>query len=389
LDIGKIKNSIRKDIDSSYKKLHQLSRNLHDNPETAMEEYKASAWLTEYLAQNGFTVEKGICDLPTAFRAQYGTGRPSVAFLTEYDALPKLGHACGHNLIAASSVAAGVACRKVVDELGGSVIVFGTPGEELAGGKAIMVERNAFAGIDVAMITHPGGGHHVLMMALACQNLYIEYFGRAAHAAAEPEAGINALAALILAFNAVDALRQHIKETSRIHGIITDGGEAANIVPAHTAATFMVRAVENTYLDELKEKVIGCFAGAAAATGAELKYRWDSVRYASMKNNITLGQLFRENMEELERSIPLGDGTRSSGSTDVGNVSQLLPTIHPTVAVAPDSIYIHTRGFADVAASEDALCRMLDAAKAMAMTASDILSSPEMLKKVQVEFRKG
>jgi amidohydrolase len=389
MDIGKIKNSIGKDIDSSYKKLYQLSRNLHNNPETAMEEYKAAAWLTEYLAQNGFTVEKGICDLPTAFRAQYGKGKPSVAFLAEYDALPKLGHACGHNLIATSSLAAGIACRKVVDELGGSVTVFGTPGEELAGGKATMAERNAFTGIDVAMITHPGGGHHVLMSALACQNLYIEYFGRAAHAAAEPETGINALAAMIIAFNAIDALRQHIKETSRVHGIITDGGEAANIVPAHTAATFMVRAVENKYLDELKEKVIGCFAGAAAATGAELKYRWDSVRYASMKNNITLGQLFRENMGELGRSIPLGDGTRSSGSTDVGNVSQLLPTIHPTVAIAPDSVYIHTGGFAEVAASEDALRCMLDAAKAMAMTAADILSSPEMLKKVQAEFRKG
>jgi amidohydrolase len=387
MDITGIKNAIARDIDSSYNNLRELSLELHDNPETAMAEYKAAAWLTEYLEKNGFSVERGICDLPTAFRAKYGKGKPSIAFLAEYDALPKMGHACGHNLIAASSIAAGVAARKAVDELGGSVMVFGTPGEELAGGKAIMVERSAFTGVDFAMITHPGGGHHILMNALACQNLYIEYFGRAAHAAAEPETGINALAAMILAYNAIDALRQHVKETSRIHGIITDGGEAANIVPAHTAATFMVRAVEDKYLDELKGKVINCFNGAAAATGAELKYRWDDVRYAAMKNNVTLGQLFKKNIEELERSIPLGDAVRSSGSTDVGNVSQLFPTIHPTVAIAPDSVNIHTREFAGVAASEDALRRMLDAAKAMAMTAADLLADPAMVKKAQAEFK--
>lgn len=388
MDITELKKAIVRDIDSSHQQLRELSLKLHENPETAMKEEQASAWLTEYLERAGFSVEQGICNLPTAFRAEYGKGKPVIAFLAEYDALPKLGHACGHNLIAASSLAAGVAVRKAVDDLGGSVIVFGTPGEELAGGKAIMAERGAFTGVDAAMITHPGGGHHVLMNALACQNLYIEYFGRAAHAAAEPEAGINALSAMILAFNAIDALRQHVKETSRIHGIITDGGEAANIVPSHTAATFMVRAVEDKYLDDLRERVIGCFTGAAAATGAELKYRWDEVRYAAMKNNVALGQLFKENMEELERSISIGDSPRSSGSTDVGNVSRLCPTIHPTVAIAPDSIPIHTRDFAKVAATEDALVCMLDAAKAMAMTAADLLFSPETLNKVQAEFRK-
>jgi len=389
MDIEAIKKSVIKDIDSSYNKLRELSRNIHDNPEIAMEEHRASTWLCEYLEMNGFEIERGICKLPTAFRGKYGRGKPVIAFLAEYDALPKIGHACGHNLIATSSIAACVACRKVVDELGGSVMVLGTPGEELAGGKAIMAERDAFADVNIAMITHPGGGNHVVVSALACQNLYIEFFGRAAHAAAEPEAGINALAAMILSFNAIDALRQHIKEKARIHGIITDGGEAANIVPAHTAATFMVRTADDRDLDELKEKVISCLTGAAVATGAEFKYRWEGVRYASMKNNLTLGRLFQQNMVTLGRRIPMGNNVKSSGSTDVGNVSQLLPAIQPMVSIAPNTVLTHSPEFAKIAATEDALRCMLDAAKAMAMTAIELLGSPETLEKVQAEFRKG
>jgi amidohydrolase len=389
MDIGEIKEVVVKDIDSGYKKLRELSLKLHDTPETALEEHRAAAWLTEYLEKNGFSVERGICALPTAFRGKYGKGKPVIAFLAEYDALPKVGHACGHNLIATSSVAAGIACRRVVDEFGGSIMVLGTPGEELTGGKAIMAERGAFTDVDVAMITHPGGGNHVVVNALACQNLDVEFFGRAAHAAADPEAGINALAAMILSYNAIDALRQHINEKARIHGIITDGGEAANIVPAHTAATFMVRVADDPDLDELKEKVINCFTGAAVATGAELKYRWAEVRYASMKNNFTLGRLFQKNMAVVGRRVPMGDNIKSTGSTDVGNVSQLLPAIQPTVSIAPDSVLIHTPEFARVAATEDALGRMLDAAKAMAMTAVDLLAIPETLAKVQAEFRKG
>jgi amidohydrolase len=389
MDIVNIKKSVGKQIDSSYKTLHELSRKLHDTPETALEEHRAAAWLTEYLEKNGFSVEKGIYGLPTAFRGKYGRGKPAIAFLAEYDALPKVGHACGHNLIATSSVAAGVACRKVADELGGTVMVFGTPGEELTGGKAIMAERGAFTDIDIAMITHPGGGNRVLVNALACQNLDVEFFGRAAHAAADPEAGINALAAMILSYNAIDALRQHIGEKARIHGIITDGGEAANIVPAHTAATFMVRVADDRYLDELKEKVINCFTGAAVATGAELKYQWAEVRYASMNNNLTLARLFQKNMAALGRRVPMGDSEKSTGSTDVGNVSQLVPAIQPTVSIASDAALIHTPEFARAAATEVALRRMLEAAKAMAMTAIDLLASPDVLAKVREEFRKG
>jgi amidohydrolase len=389
MGIAELKKSAVKNIDSSFKKLYQLSRNIHDNPETNMEERRASAWLCAYLEENGFKVERGIYGLPTAFRGKYGKGKPSIAFLAEYDALPKVGHACGHNLIATSSLAAGIAARQAADELGGTIIVYGTPGEEITAGKAIMAERGAFTDANVALEVHPGGGHHVFMNALACQNLDIDFFGKAAHAAADPETGINALAALILAYNAVDALRQHIREKERIHGVITDGGEVANVVPAHTAASFIVRAENDKNLDELEKKVIGCFQGASQATGARLQYKWDAVRYASMKNNLALGRLFQQNMKAVGRSIPMGEDGKLGGSTDVGNVSQLVPAIHPTVSISEDPISIHTLEFAKAAATEDALRVMLDAAKAMAMTAIDLLADPAALKKVQTEFRKG
>lgn len=387
MDIGELKAAAAGEISARYRTLADLSRKLHDNPEIAFQENQAAGWLTEYLEGEGFAVEKGICELPTAFRGKYGSGKPVIAILAEYDALPKLGHACGHNLIATGAVAAGVAAKRVVDELGGSIMVFGTPGEELFGGKAIMVERGAFEDVDMAMIVHPGGGNMVTMSTLACETLEIEFTGRAAHAAAEPEVGINALEAMIQSYNAINSLRQHIKDRARISGIITDGGEAANIVPAHTAATFIVRAEEDTYLEELKDKVINCFTGAAVATGAELKYEWGE-HYAPMNNNMTIARLFKANMKSLGRSIPLGDNTMTTFSTDVGNVSQILPTIQPLVSIAPDDVMIHTPGFAEVADTEDALLVILDASRAMAMTVVDLLASPETVEQVRKEFRK-
>jgi amidohydrolase len=388
LDIAKLKAAVIADIDARYRQLADLSRQLHDNPEIAFEEHRSSALLVEFLEQNGFNVEKGICKLPTAFRGTYGAGKPVIAFLAEYDALPRLGHACGHNLIATSAVAAGLASRKAVDALGGSVIVFGTPGEELYGGKAIMAAEGAFADVDTAMIAHPGGGNRVLMNTLACENLKVEFRGVAAHAAAAPELGINALEAMIQSFNAINSLRQHIRVKERISGIITDGGEAANIIPAHTAATFIVRAEDDIHLDALKKRVVNCFAGAATATGAKLKYSWGE-RYAAMVSNVTLARLFHENMQSLGHAIRLGDNTVMNFSTDVGNVSQLLPTIQPLIAIAPDGVTIHTPQFAEAAATEDALRCLLDAARAMAMTAVDLLASLETVAKVWEEFRKG
>jgi len=387
VDIGELKAALIKEIDSGAAPLGELSQNIHDNPETAMRERRAAGWLAAYLESNGFSVEKGCYQLPTAFRAVYGKGKPVIGFLAEYDALPNVGHACGHNLIATSAVAAGVASKVAVDKLGGSIVVYGTPGEEGDAGKAIMAERGAFKELDAVMICHPGGGNEVVMNALACQTLEVEFIGKAAHAAAEPEAGVNALEALILAYNAVNALRQHIRDKARIHGIITRGGDAANIVPAHTAASFLVRATDNNYLEELKEKVLNCFTGAAIATGATLKHRWADERYEVMKNNLTLAKMFQKNMQSLGRQIPLGSVDKFGGSSDVGNVSTLAPTIQPYVGIAPPDVLIHSAEFAKAAATKKALNAMLDAAKAMAMTAADLLANPDTLRAVREEFK--
>jgi amidohydrolase len=388
LDIEELKKRIAGEITAGRGEFSDLSRKLHANPEIAFEEHQASALLTRFLERHGFNVEKGICRLPTAFRASYGRGSPLIAFLAEYDALPKLGHACGHNLIATSAVAAGLAARRAVDALGGSIAVFGTPGEELYGGKAIMAERGAFEGVDVAMIAHPGGGNRVAFNTLACETLQVQFQGQAAHAAARPEAGINALEAMIQSYNAINSLRQHLTAKARVSGVITDGGEAANIVPAHAAATFIVRAENDGYLEELKSKVINCFAGAAMATGAKLEYKWGE-HYAAMVVNMALAGLFERNMRALGRPIPLGDDATMNFSTDVGNVSQLMPAIQPLVAIAQGDVLIHSPAFAGAAATEEALGCLLDAAAAMAMTAADLLAGPEKLEEVKEEFRRG
>jgi amidohydrolase len=385
-DIDKLKALVIKEVDSRQEQLLELSLKIHATPELGFHETKAVGWLSQYLKKNGFSIERGICQLATAFRGSYGKGKPAIAILAEYDALPKLGHACGHNLIAGSAVGAGVAAKAAIDRFGGSVLVIGTPAEELYGGKALMVERGAFNKVDLAMMVHPGVYDAVTTQALACIGLDVEFFGRAAHAAANPEAGINALEAMLQSFAAINSLRQHIKSTARIHGIITDGGEAANIVPAHSAASFIIRAVDNAYLDELMEKVLNCFVGGATATGARLEYHSGMVRYAPLRNNMALARLFQKNMQSLGRKVLLVEPLKAFGSTDMGNVSQVTPSIHPSVAIAPKEVTAHSPEFAQAAASEAGIKGMLDSAKAMAMTIVDLMAKPETFATVKREF---
>ncbi len=381
-----LKVQIKAEVDSHRRQLTELSLKIHSHPELGFKEHQASNWLTHYLEANGFTVERGIAKLPTAFRASYGNGRPTIAILAEYDALPQLGHACGHNLIATSAVGAAVAARPAIDRLGGSLTVIGTPAEELYGGKAIMAARGAFKDIDMAMIIHPSTHDTAACRTLACITLEVEFFGREAHAAAHPEDGINALEALLQSFAAINSLRQHIKDKARIHGIITDGGQAANVVPAHSAASFIVRAEEETYLEELKQKVLNCFIGAATASGARLEYRWQEFHYAPMRNNLEMARLFIANMNSLGRNTQLYNPNQSFGSTDTGNVSQLVPSIHPSVAIAPAGVSIHSPQFALAAASEAGSQGMIDAAKALAMTVVDLLADRETVARVKKEF---
>ena len=385
MDIKALKDLVIKEVEAHRSRLRDISLKIHANPELGFKEVKASALLTQYLEENGFAIERGICELPTAFQGRYGNGKPAIAILAEYDALPQLGHACGHNLIAGCAVGAAVASKPAIDKCGGSVLVIGTPAEEFYGGKVVMAERGAFDNIDMAMMVHPGAHDTATTQALACITLEVEFFGKAAHAAASPETGINALEAMLLSFAAINALRQHVVDKARIHGIITDGGEAPNVVPAHSAGSFLVRAEDNAYLDELKEKVLNCFVGAAAATGARLEYQWGKVLYAPLRNNLTLAELFRQNMKPLGREMPLASSGRV-GSTDMGNISQIVPSIHPTIAVAPEEVVIHSPEFAEVAASEAGIKGMLDAAKALAMTVVDLIASPETVTKVKEEF---
>ena len=387
--IEKIKQAVIREVNSESAILKELALRIHANPEPGLQEYKACEWLTQFLTEQSFTLERGICDMPTAFRAVYGKGKPAVGLLAEYDALPGLGHACGHNLICTIAIGAAIAAKAAVDRYGGSIIVIGTPAEENYGGKIVMARKGAFTNLDAAMLVHPDVVDIAAVPAIACQQMNVEFFGKAAHASSNPAAGINALDAMILSFNNINALRQHIQSTARIHGIITDGGRAANIVPDHCAGEFYVRAADDASLDELLQKVLNCFISAGLATGARIEYKPDPLRYASMTSNMTLARLYVDNMKAIGREVSLFESKipLNVGSTDMGNVSQVTAAIHPMVAIAPKGISPHSPEFAAAAASETGLNGMCDAAKAVAMTVVDLLCNAETMKKVREEFK--
>lgn len=374
-------------MDQHREELIELSLRIHSHPELGLHEEQAARWLGEFLERYGFRVDKGIAGLPTAFRAAYGNGAPAIALLAEYDALPGVGHACGHNIIAASAAGAALAARLAVDRCGGSVAVIGTPAEEILGGKTSMVEKGVFQEIDAAMLAHPGTANYASIKSLACISLEVEFSGRAAHASARPAEGINALEAMVQSFNHLNSLRQHLYPKDRVHGIITDGGQAANIIPARSAGSFLVRAETEEYLELLKEKVLRCFAAGAAATGAGLDYRWIEPHYAPMKVNNHLAALFTANLEALGRKVLVFRGEAGLASTDMGNVSQVAPSIHPNIAIASPGVGEHTPEFARAAASEDGHRGLLDASKALAMTVLDMLADREALAPVREEFR--
>ncbi len=385
-----LKQKANADVDRRREDLIDLSLRIHANPEIAFEEEESAALLCDYLEANGLAVERGICQIPTAFRASIGSGAPRIAFLAEYDALPGVGHGCGHNIIGTSSCAAGIALKPLVAETGGTVLVIGTPAEEAAGGKVYMAARGAFDDLDCAMMVHPGNRNTAVAFALACLELEVEFEGRAAHAAARPEAGLNALDAMVAAFTNIGLLRQQLRDTARVHGIITDGGQAVNVIPHHTAAKLLVRSETDDYMDEeLKPKVLACFQGAAEATGCKLTHRWgEESRYKAMRTNLALAEAYKANVEALGRKVVGQESPRSMGSTDMGNVSTIVPAIHPSLAIAPMHVPVHTVDFREIAASEAGHQGLLDSAKALAMTAVDVLLDGELRKRMREEFEK-
>ncbi|MBI4295054.1 MAG: M20 family metallopeptidase [Chloroflexi bacterium] len=389
MDTEKLKSAVLSEVEKERQALIELSLRLHANPEIGFKEEKAAAWLSHYLEQKGFRLERGVAGMATAFRASYGQGRPAVAFLAEYDALPQIGHGCGHNIIAAAAAGAGIAARLAADKSSGMVQVIGTPAEEMYGGKVIMAQRGVFSDLDAAMLVHPGSRDTAYTRALACAIQDVEFFGVASHAAAHPEEGVNALEAMLLAFNSINALRQHIKDGSRIHGIITHGGDAANIVPAHTAAHFLVRAREDAYLNVLQGRVLNCFKAAALATGCRLEHRLSDIRYAAMRTNRPLAEAFSRNLVALGRKPQPPDAGTGLGSTDMGNVSAVVPSVHAFVSIVPPTISEHSTGFAAAAASETGHRGLIDGAKAMAMTAIELLTDSQLMAQVKADFLAG
>ncbi len=389
MDAAALKSRALAAIDAHAAELIALSHRIHACPEIAYQEVQASGWLTDALRRQGFDVTPGIAGLPTAFRAVAGSGHPAVAILAEYDALPGIGHGCGHNIIATAALGAGIGVRAVIDQLEGSVHVIGTPAEEVYGGKVAMIREGAFDGLDAAIMTHPGTQDTVIARALACAELSVEYHGREAHAAAQPERGINALEAMIIAFNSINSMRQHIRGTARVHGVITDGGEAPNIVPGHSAASFLVRAEDDAYLEELKRRVIACFEAGATATGATLELRWNPNQYAAMNTNMAMASAHRKNLAAVGRTLPETETPRPMGSTDMGNVSKVVPGIHPGIAIAPPDVNSHSPAFAEYAASPSGDKAVIDGAKALAMTAIDILTDADLRAAMRADFERS
>lgn len=382
-DVEKLKQRVVAAVDARREELIRLADTIHANPEIAFEEFESAALLSGTLEENGFAVQRGVANLETAFVATlHGQeGGPTVAFLAEYDALPGLGHACGHNLIGTAAIGAGLAVKAVLPELTGTIQVIGTPGEEGGGGKAIMVEAGVFAGVDAAMMVHPSSQNVVSRTSLASYKISIEFFGKPAHAAARPDEGINALDALIQTYNAISALRQQLRDDARIHGVITHGGDAPNIIPDYTAAKFYIRAADTTYATEVVNKVQACAEGAAQATGARLEFKEYAPHYDSMMPNPALADFIKANMIALGIVIPPPPDENRMGSSDMGNVSQVVPSVHPYISIGPEEMSGHTVEFREAAASPAGREGMIKAAKVMSMTAVDLLTAPAEINK--------
>ncbi|GIX47568.1 MAG: peptidase M20 [Candidatus Tectimicrobiota bacterium] len=357
-----------------------LSHRIHAHPELGFEEVNACTWLAEALSAAGFAVETGIAELPTAFAARAGSGPLHVAICAEYDALPGIGHACGHNLIAAAAVGAGAALAQVADEVGLTVRVIGTPAEEVgdAGGKILLLERGAFAGVHAAMMVHPAPHDVVTPPILAAALFDVHYTGKEAHAAAYPERGINAADALTVAQVAIGLLRQHLRASDRIHGIVTRGGDAPNVIPAHTSARYMVRAQTLAELEALRPRVYRCFEAGALATGATLEIKGGSKPYAEMRHDAEIASLYRRNAERLGRRFDAGSAPRAAASTDMGNVSLALPAIHPLIGIDSWPAVNHQPEFAAHCVSAAADKALLDGALALAWTAIDLATEPAL-----------
>ncbi|ACZ38267.1 M20 family metallopeptidase [Sphaerobacter thermophilus] len=381
-------------IDAERDNLIALSKFIHANPEVALQEVKSSAACADFLAERGFSVERGVADLPTAFHASKGDGRPHVGYLSEYDALPGVGHGCGHNLIAIAGIGAGIGLAAALPHVGGRVSVFGTPAEEAIGGKVIMARAGVFSGLDAAMGAHPGTSEAAVPylegsgQALACQGVRIAFHGKAAHAAADPHNGINALNALIETFNGINALRQHIKDEARIHGIITQGGQAPNVVPDYAEGSFLVRASTRAYMQELVDKVRAIAEGAASMTGARLTFERSEEPYYDMITNYPLARRIKKHLDDLGLQLPDPKVEPGKGSTDWGNVSYEVPSVETSYPIVDRVITWHSKEVVEAADSELGYANTLTVAKALALAGLDVLTDAALRAEIGLAFER-
>ena len=366
--------------------LVRISKEIHAHPELAWEEHHAYAQLVPFVRSQGFEVQERAYGMATAFRGERGHGPVTIAICAEYDALPEIGHACGHNLIGTAGVGAAAALAAALDPADARVVILGTPAEEGNGGKIVMIKNGCFDDVDVAMMAHAAPVDLAEAPMFGVAHVDVEYRGKAVHASVFPEQGLNALDAIVTAYQAIAQLRQHIRRDARIHGIITHGGEAPNIVPQMTRGSFYVRALKPWYLEQLKERVLHCFEAGALATGCELSMDWHpDAEYAPMKNNRPMVEAYRRNGEDVGMNfIDLKELT--TGSTDMGNVSQVVPSIHPNFSVG-QPIFTHSPEFTAVALTDAAHEGMLRAAEAMAMTGVDIAFEPGLIDAIKADFR--
>lgn len=380
-----------------YEPLHeslvQLNKYIYDNPEMGNEEFKAVAAHKALLLEHGFAFTDAYLGIPTAFRADYDSGKPgpAIGFLAEYDALPGMGHGCGHNLVGATASGAGILLSKVVDEIGGRVIVYGTPAEETVGGKVLMAEMGAFDDCDLTLSSHPYDDDVESGSSLAEEDLQFVFLGKPSHAAAAPEKGINALDACLATFHSINALREHVPSTVRMHGIITEGGVAANIVPERAVAQFSLRTKTLAYMQELAEKVKNCARAGALATGAQLEISNYEPSYFDMITNQRLQKQLNKNLNALGIT-DIKPGIEGPYSTDVGNVSHACPSIHNDFNIyAPgeERFPTHTPEFREASIRPFALEAMKTNILGLVMTACDVIEDTQLLAEINEEFKKA
>ncbi len=362
-----------------------IADELFRHPETGLDEVRSSALLAGFLVREGFRVTRGEAGLPTAFRAEYGEGEPAIVLIAEMDALPVMGHACGHNVIAAAAIGAAAALRSFLPADAARIVVLGTPAEEIGIGKVEMIRHGLFDDISFALMVHPSSRRYVIKEYLGLAKVRFTFFGKPAHAAAYPEEGINALDAVLQTFNAINALRQQLRQDVRVHGIVTEGGIAPNIIPERAAAYFYVRADDLAELERVKGRVVACAEGAATATGCRLQVEDDPRVLAPLKVNRTFSALYSAQLAYLGLQESDAPADKNRGSSDIGNVSQIVPTIHPHVPIG-DGIQIHSEEFARATVSERGRAAVAEGAAALALTAVELVLRPEIREKIRAEF---